>query len=65
MINSSVSYQAGVARIDDLRLAADAHRRAGLVSRQSDSARSMSSRSRREQLRRTLAALRPPRAARA
>ena len=65
MIISSVSYQVGVARIDDLRLEADARRRAKLVNHQSDLARSISSRSRREQLGRTLNALRPHRAARA
>jgi hypothetical protein len=64
MVNSSVSYQAGLARIDDLRLAADKRRHAGLVTRQPDTSRSMSAR-RREQLRRTLAGLLPPRLARA
>ena len=65
MIISSVSYQVGVARIDDLRLEADARRRAKLVNDQSDLPRSTSSRGRREQLGRTLNALRPRRAARA
>jgi hypothetical protein len=64
-MNSSVTYQAGVARIDDLRRAAEERRQANLVSRQSDRARSMSPRTRREQLRRTLAGLRAPRIARA
>jgi hypothetical protein len=63
MINTSVSYQAGRARIDDLRLAADERRHASLVTPQPDTSRSM--RAPREQLRRTLAGLRPPRIARA
>jgi len=65
MINSSVSYQAGVARINDLRLAADKQRHVNLASCQSAHSRSVSARSVRAQLTRTLAALRPRRAARA
>jgi len=65
MMNSSISHQAGLARINDLRLAADERRRACPLERQPDRSRSVNGHSRRGQLRRTLAGLKPPRAARA
>jgi hypothetical protein len=62
MISSGVRYQAGLARIADLRQAADERRHANLASPHRDTSGSMSAR-RRERLRQTLAALRPPRTA--
>ena len=65
MINSGITYQAGLARIADLRHEADERRRANVVRRAADRTRSMSGRGRRGRLRDAAAMLSQRRPARA
>ena len=65
MINSGITYQAGLARIADLRHEADERRRANVVRRAADRARSTSGRGRRGRLRDAAAMLSQRRPARA
>ncbi len=65
MISNGITYQAGLARMADLRHEADERRRAAVLRRAADWARSIGRRGHRGQLRDALAVLSSRRPARA